>query len=52
MSSSIHANNKTRTVLVLGKDSVQGTDDTTIYTEKIYSTNFAVADKNVLKFAL
>ena len=36
MSSSIHANNKTRNILVLGKDLMQGLDHTTIYAEKLY----------------
>ena len=36
MSSSIHANNRTRNVLVLGKDFIQGLDNTTIYAEKLY----------------
>ena len=49
MNSSVHANNKTRNILVLGKDFVQGIDDTTIYAEKMYSTNFTVANK---KFCL
>ena len=34
MSSSLHANNKTRSILVLGKDFIQGIDGTTIYAEK------------------
>ena len=42
MSSSTHANNKTRRILV---HSIQGIDNTTIYTEKMYSTNFAVDNK-------
>ena len=33
MSSSIHANNKTKNILVVGKDFVQGLDNTTIYAE-------------------
>ena len=49
LSSSTNANNKTRTILVLGKDFIQGIDGTTIYAEKIYSTNFTVAKK---KFCL
>ena len=49
MSSSIHANNKTRNILVLGKDLIQGIDGTTIYAEKMYSTNFTAANK---KFCL
>ena len=35
MSGSIHANNKAKNVLVLGKDFVQGLDNTTIYAEKL-----------------
>ena len=46
MSSSAHANNKTRSILVLGKDFMQGIDDTTIYAEKMYSTNLTVAKRN------
>ena len=46
MSSSAHANNKTRSILVLGKDFIQGIDGTTIYAEKMHSTNFTVANKN------
>ena len=49
MSNSSHDNNKTRSILVLGKGFIQGIDDTTIYAEKMYSTNFTVANK---KFCL
>ena len=42
MSSSSHANNKTKSILVLGKDFIQGIDDTTICAEKMNSTNFNV----------
>ena len=49
MSSSIHANNKTKSILVLVKDFIQGIDGTTVYAEKMYSTNFAAANK---KFCL
>ena len=49
MSSSVHANNKTRNILVLGKDFVQGLDNTTIYAEKLYSINFTESNK---KFCL
>ena len=53
MRSYVHANNKTRSVLVLGKDFIQGMDSTKIYAEKMYSTNFTVANKNFLiKLAL
>ena len=40
LSSSAHANNKTRSILVFGKDFIQGIENTTIYAEKMYSTNF------------
>ena len=49
MSSSVHANKKTKNILVLGKDFVQGLDDTTIYAEKLYSINFI---ENKKKFCL
>ena len=49
MRSSTHASNKTRSILVPGKDFIQGIDGTTIYAEKMYSTNFTVANK---KFCL
>ena len=45
MCSSTHANNKTRNALVLGKDFVEGIEGTTIYAEKMYSTNFTVDNK-------
>ena len=35
MSSSVHANNKGKNNLVLGKDIVQGLENTTIYAEKM-----------------
>ena len=41
MGSSTQANNKTRNILVLGKDFVQGIDGITIYVEKMYSINFS-----------
>ena len=40
MSSSVHANNKTKNILVLGKDFVQGLKNAIIYAEKLYSINF------------
>ena len=49
MSSSVHANNKTKNILVLGKDFIQGLDNTTIYAEKLYSINFT---KTNTKFCL
>ena len=49
MSSSVHASNKTKNILVLGKDFVQGLYHTTIYAEKLYSINFT---KSNTKFCL
>ena len=40
MSSSVDANNRTKNILLFGKDFVQGLDDATIYAEKLYSINF------------
>ena len=45
MSSSVHVNNKTKNILVLGKDFVQGLDNTAIYVEKLYSINFTENNK-------
>ena len=36
MSSSSNANSKTRNILVVGKDFIQGIDGTTIYAEKMH----------------
>ena len=41
----MHANYKTRSILVLGRDSIQGIDGTTIYVEKMCSTSFSVDNK-------
>ena len=41
MSSSAHAYNRTRNILVLGNDFIQGIDNTTIYAEEMYSVNFS-----------
>ena len=49
LSNSVHANNKVNNILVLGKDFIQGIKSTTIYAEKMYSTNFTVNNK---KFCL
>ena len=45
MSRSVHANNKTRNILVPGEGFTQGLDNATIYTEKMHSTNFTVVNK-------
>ena len=49
MSSSVNACNKTKNILVLGKDFVQGLDNTTIYAEKLYTISFT---KSNTKFCL
>ena len=49
MSSSVHANNKTKNILVLGKAFIQGINVTTIYEETMYSINFT---ENKKKFCL
>ena len=48
-SNSSHSTNKTQNIYVLGKDFVQGINNTTIYAEKIYKTNFTEQSK---KFVL
>ena len=47
LSSSRHDNNRTNNVLVFGKDFIQEINGTTIYAEKIYSTNFTVTNKRI-----
>ena len=41
MSSSTDTNNKTRKIVVLGRDFIQGIDGKTVYAEKTYSINFS-----------
>ena len=45
LSNSKHSNNKTKNILVLGREFVQKINDTTIYAEKMYSPNFSVDNK-------
>ena len=45
MSNSRYAANKTQSVLVFDPGLIQKIDDTTIYAEKMYSTNFTVDNK-------
>ena len=40
MSSSIHATNSTNNIYVMGKDFIQGINDTTTYGEKLFHNNF------------
>ena len=49
MSNSVHATNKTKNILVLGKDFTQGLDHATIYAEKLCLINFT---KTNTKFCL
>ena len=41
MSSSVHANNKNKDILILGKGRTKGLDNTTLTTEAKYSINFS-----------
>ena len=45
MPGSIHASNKTKNFLVLGKGLIQLIENTTIYAEKTYSPNFSAENK-------
>ena len=44
-SNSSHSTNKTQNIYVLGKDFVQRINNTTVYAEKIYKTNFTEQSK-------
>ena len=48
-SSLIHTNNKANNIYVMGHLFVEGINDTTLYTEKVYSQNFTAVNK---KFVL
>ena len=48
-SSLLHSNNIAKNIYVMGKDFVQGINDTTLYAEKVYSQNFTQPSK---KFVL
>ena len=49
MSSSAHANNRTKNILFLSERFTQGLDNTTVYAEKLYSISFT---KTNTKFCL
>ena len=49
MTSSVHANNKTKNISILGEEFTQGLEDTTLYAEKMHSINFTATKK---KFCL
>ena len=48
-SCSVHANNRTKNILILGKSVTQGLHDTKVTAEKMYSINFTVSRR---KFCL
>ena len=53
MSDAVHANNKTKSILVLGEGFTQGLDNATFCAEKMYSINFSKTDYKILfKFVL
>ena len=47
MSSSTHATNRANNFLALGKDFIQGINNTTIYAEKMYSINFSTSGRRI-----
>ena len=49
LSSFVHSNKRANNILVFGKNFIPGVNGTTIYAEKMYSTNFTVTNK---KFCL
>ena len=51
MSGSVHASNKTKDFLVLGRDLIQLIENTIIYAEKTYSPNFS-AEKKIFVLSL
>ena len=50
MSSSIHATNRVNNIYVMGKEFIQGINDTAIYEEKLFHNNFTeLGEKSVLR---
>ena len=47
-SSLLHSNNKANNIYVMGKDFVQGINDTTLYADKVYSQSFTQPSKKFL----
>ena len=47
MSFSVHANNMTKKIFILGEGITQGLDDTTLTVEKMYSINFTASNKKL-----
>ena len=52
MSSSIHATNRANNIYVMGKELIQGINDTTIYAEKLFHNNFTELGEICIKFTL
>ena len=47
MSSSAHANNEIKSILIIGEGFTQGLEDRTLHAEKMYSVNFATTRKKL-----
>ena len=47
MGSSVHANNKNKNILILGKGQIKGLDNTTLTTKAGYSINFSRSKKKI-----
>ena len=47
MSSTVHANNKTESILILGERFTPGLENTTLYAKKMYSINFTATRKKL-----
>ena len=48
MSSSIHATNRANNIYVMGKEFIPGINDTTIYSEKLFHSNFAELGEKIV----
>ena len=46
MSSSVHANNKNKVILILGKEQTKGLDNTSLTAEAEYYINFSRSERN------
>ena len=47
MSSSVHAYNKNKDILTLGKGQTKGLDNTSLTSEAVYSINFSRSERNL-----
>ena len=48
MSSSVHADDKTKSILILAEGFTQGLEDTILYAEKMYPIDFTVYGKSMI----